>query len=266
MNRHEKRYLKTPLIVFSVLCLVLFLFSRLDYSWEEWRPASCLETDAGCFCEKAGEGLVRQPVNTYSSLSFTLLGFIIISRAKQDTEDGCLGNPISSRFIYGAVFGASLALTGLGSAFYHASLSFAGQTVDVIGMYFSVSFILIYNLLRSCSLKEGSAAALYLIINAVLSYVLIFFPAARRYVFASFLILSLLLELRFRRKKRFYIESKYLICSFFIMLFSFCIWILDASKILCSPESLIQGHGVWHVGGAVSVWFLYLYYRSENTA
>jgi len=258
-----KNYLKLPLIIFALLCLALFFISRLNYSWTSWRPASCEASEIGCFCEKAGDGMVRQPVNTYSSLSFTLLGFIIISRARLDVKTGGLNNLISSRLIYGAVFGASLALTGLGSAFYHASLSFAGQTIDVLGMYFTVSFILVYRS-RSCCLKDGHAAVLYIAINTVLSCVLIFFPVARRYIFAFFSIAALLLELRFRREKRRNIKSKYLLFAFLIMLFSFCIWILDALKILCSPESLFQGHGIWHAGGAVSVWFLYLYYRSES--
>ncbi|MBI9108864.1 MAG: ceramidase domain-containing protein [Spirochaetales bacterium] len=261
----EKNYLKTPLIIFSFLCLALVLInSRFDYSWDDWRPASCTASTIGCFCEKAGDGLLRQPVNTYSSLSFTLLGFIIFNRVRRDVKIGVRKNMLSTKLIYGAVFAASLALTGLGSAFYHASLSFAGQTIDVLGMYFTVSFILMYNILRSCCMKESHAAVLYIIINTVLSCVLIFFPGVRRYIFAFFLILSLLLELRYQREKRHDIKSKYLLLAFFIILISFCIWILDAFKILCSPESLIQGHGIWHIGGAVSVWFLYLYYRSEN--
>ena len=42
------------------------------------------------------------------------------------------------------------------------------------------------------------------------------------------------------------------------------IWILDITDKLCSPTSIFQGHALWHILGALSIFLGYLYYRSET--
>jgi hypothetical protein len=45
---------------------------------------------------------------------------------------------------------------------------------------------------------------------------------------------------------------------------AFTIWNLDQHGTLCTPDSLFQGHAVWHLLGATSLWLTFLYYRSER--
>ena len=33
--------------------------------------------------------------------------------------------------------------------------------------------------------------------------------------------------------------------------------------VLCDPDSLLQGHALWHILGAVSMWCFYKYFRTE---
>ena len=35
---------------------------------------------------------------------------------------------------------------------------------------------------------------------------------------------------------------------------------------LCRPESLAQGHALWHVLDALAAWFLYRFFASERVA
>ena len=42
------------------------------------------------------------------------------------------------------------------------------------------------------------------------------------------------------------------------------IWLLDRSNVMCMPESVFQGHALWHLLTALSVLFIYFYYRSEE--
>ena len=44
---------------------------------------------------------------------------------------------------------------------------------------------------------------------------------------------------------------------------AFLIWVLDITQAVCSPESALQGHAVWHMLGALAGWCLYRYYASE---
>ena len=42
-------------------------------------------------------------------------------------------------------------------------------------------------------------------------------------------------------------------------------WILDVSRVVCAPDSWLQGHAMWHVLMAAVIGWMYLYYRSEGT-
>jgi len=51
----------------------------------------------------------------------------------------------------------------------------------------------------------------------------------------------------------------------FIGLAGSCVaWILDLTGRVCNPSSWLQLHSLWHLGMAVAVGFIYLYYRSER--
>ena len=41
---------------------------------------------------------------------------------------------------------------------------------------------------------------------------------------------------------------------------AFGIWLLDILRIVCYPDSLFQGHALWHILDGLAAYFLYLYY------
>ena len=124
------------------LVAVLAWLSRLPSPWAAWRPASCMATQ--CFCEALRDSFVRQPVNAATSLAFLAVAFAVFGaeftgdRSAGARERGVRGSPA-----YAALYAGSLLVVGLGSAFFHASLTFAGQTIDVLGMYLAGTFILL---------------------------------------------------------------------------------------------------------------------------
>jgi hypothetical protein len=228
-----------------------------------------MTTKAGCFCEAIRPGVIRQPVNAWSSLSFVLVGFIVLQMSFQTRRERHLQRPcnlLMANPIYSLLYVIALLVIGLGSAFYHASLTFVGQTIDVIGMYFLATFMLLYAWSRLRPLKARHAWWAYLVLNALLTLVLIYAPYARRYIFALLILAVLALEMRYRKMARPRINSKYLVWGVGIMLLAFVLWVLDIKKLLYSPQSLLQGHALWHMLGAVSAMLLFLYYRSEAAA
>ena len=56
----------------------------------------------------------------------------------------------------------------------------------------------------------------------------------------------------------------FLKAAFVTLLVAFSIWILDITDKLCSPTSIFQGHALWHILCATSIFLCYLYYRSET--
>jgi hypothetical protein len=184
--------------------------------------------------------LVRQPANAVSSLAFVIVALLLLREPRSSAR---------------TTYMAALIVIGLGSAFYHASLTFAGQFVDVFGMYLIATFIITDNLSRSGRLTERKALTAFVAANAVLSIVLLALPLARRYLFALLIVYVLFLEIRARRSAS--IKATPLHAAIAALLAGFAIWILDITRVVCSPHSWIQGHALWHLLGAGSAWLFW---------
>jgi len=167
-------------------------------------------------------------------------------------------------YIYSVIIGFSSLIIGVGSAFYHASLTFIGQFLDVFGMFLLAAFTLVYAWERIWNLRLATTLSLYLALNLFLSWLQITIPDTRRYVFAVVLIAALLFEHYFRNKMKPQIETRWLKIGIGLLALAYFIWILDNTRLVCFENSLLQGHAIWHILGAVSVLFLHRYYSSEG--
>jgi hypothetical protein len=250
----------------------------LSYSWAGWRPATCMPD--GCFCEPVRPGAIRQPVNTWSNLAFVLTGLFVIGIGLYDlTQASRSGtfNPMRHKFVYPAVYGIVTILIGMGSIFYHVSLAFAGQVVDIISIYLLTSFMLLYNLSRTRPMGNEAFVGLYLLLNVLLGYISIRVPVLRRYIFLALLVAVLVSEVIVRRKrlivrrKRLIVRRKrrprmkvaFMVAALVSLVLGCTAWILDVTRVVCAPDSWLQGHAMWHVFMAAVIGFMYLYYRSE---
>lgn len=255
-------------LIFIFLCIPIFFISKIKYTWPAWKPATCLGTKAGCFCEAISDGIFKQPVNTWSSLAFVLVGILIIGQIKTDIntrEKNKAFNLMAAHKTYGYLLAIIIILNGLGAGFYHASLSFVGQTADVFSMFLLATFMILYNLQRFNIIGKKSFIVLMITTNMVLLSTLILIPGMRRILFAVLLLSAVAGEVIYINNKKPIINLRYLFFGALIIATAFGIWILDIQKIWCNPTSLVQGHGFWHILGAVATGFLYLYYRSEST-
>lgn len=251
------------LVIGVVTGLVLALLAWLSLAgvaaetWDAMPPSTCLATGT-CFCEAVQmQEAVRQPANTVSSFAFVLVG-LLIAAASLSLEKTKRLIPL-----YGAALGIMAVIVGLGSAFYHASLTFLGQFFDILGMYLMASFVLVYALQRLYHVSDRSSIALYIGLNVILTVLQILIPDLRRYTFAIVLILGLVVEFIYLRRNP-TITARWLYVGLALFALAYGIWILDNSHTLCTPDSLLQGHAVWHVLGAIATGCLFLYYASED--
>ena len=81
--------------------------------------------------------------------------------------------------------------------------------------------------------------------------------------FGLLLIVATVLEVLIIRSGRVRARRGFAYASLAAIATAFVIW--NASKAwLCDPHSLIQGHAIWHLLGAVAAYLLYRYYASEE--
>jgi len=256
MNSASRFAFPISIAVLISLATIIGLITLPPTVWNVWTPATCLKT--GCFCESANaHSPIRQPANTVSSLMFVFSGMIVLAQMNQN-------NPVRRLpDIYTAIMGIAAIIIGVGSAFYHASLTFIGQFFDVFGMFLLAAFALVYAWERIWDLRLTTTLSLYLALNLFLSWLQIAIPDTRRYAFAIVLVVALMFEYYFRLKAKPSIEVKWLSIGIGLLTLAYMIWILDNTRLVCFENSLLQGHAAWHILGAVSGLFLYRYYVSE---
>ena len=245
----------------AIPAVITILVRERPDPWGAFAPATCMPLH--CFCEGLRPYLVRQPVNTITSFGFLVPAAIILGRAGATAAPGAPA--IVAQRIFPLLYAIALVFIGLGSAFYHASLTFVGQTIDVLGMYLIATFIIVYDLSRLRPLGKSAIAALYVAGNALLLWLLVVQPELRRYVFALLIVAGLAMEFRIRATRRSRAQGGYLVAALAMLAVAFGIWTLDITKVLCTPGSFAQGHGDWHLLGAASAGALYLYFCSERT-
>jgi dihydroceramidase len=223
-------------------------------------PASCLPDH--CFCEAIRTSGIAQPANTWSCLGFVWLGLFVLWLAFEDARNKKIAADSSPLHPgYSVLYGAALILTGVGSAALHATLSLAGQFTDVFGMYLIGTFIVLQGISRLSRLSPKIAIFSYLFSNTLLAILLWFFPPARRYAFALLVIVAIVIQIRAQNRER-PGSSRYFWLAAAALALGFVFWILDITKVLCSPHSWLQGHAVWHLLSAVASGLVYLHFRS----
>lgn len=241
----------------SMAAIWLLLFA-LGPSWSLYAPASCTATR--CFCElPRGGALIVQPANSWSSYGYAFAGFLMIVLSQSAGWRSRFRPEAASWFGMTAIF------VGLGSVLLHATLTLWGQFFDVMGMYLVSAFMLVSAIARWRGLQMKTSAIFYLALVTGLLLVLYQLPDVRRWLFAVVLVAAIVIEFGFARPRRKGVRAGYYIAGIMTKAVAFGIWNLDQHGTLCTPESLFQGHAVWHLLGATSLWLTFLYYRSERS-
>lgn len=221
--------------------------------WDAWRQATCMPDS--CFCEAIRDGLVRQPANTWSNLGFCFAGVVMAVELWRRREGRGL-RPVET-----ATFSVAVFLVGATSAFYHASLTFLGQTLDVQSMYLLALLAFAVNV---DALRPGAPrkfGVLYVGLNVLLGVLLLTVPVLRRYAFGLALGAIVVTEVLLRRRGLRDWPLGALFGAAAVQGVAFFIWTMDTTHTWCAPESLVQGHAAWHLLGGVASYLLWRYYR-----
>lgn len=256
MNNAGGRMMAAAALTAATAAITIALLHLAGPDWSRFAPASCTETR--CFCEMPRTGaLLLQPANSFSSFGYVFAGLLMVLLARSRDRRSAFPPPAA------AVLGLAAMIVGIGSVLLHATLTLWGQFFDLLGMYLVSGFFLVSALARWRNIPDRRAMVYYALLCAVLVAILYALPEVRRWLFAVVLLAAIILELVFARPRRHQVWTGYYVAGLIANVVAFTIWNLDQRGQLCSPESLLQGHAVWHLLGAVALWFAFLYYRSE---
>jgi hypothetical protein len=237
---------------------VVLLVDLSRSALEAWRPATCLP--AACFCEAVRAEGLAQPVNTLTSLAYVLLGVWALAGGVRGSD---LDRP-TTLLMRGV--GVALVLLGLGSALYHGTLTFAGQVLDVQGMYVLGTLLVTGALVRRGSLPPRAALWVLLVATGVLLVTQVAWPDSRRLLFGLVLVPGIVLEALPSTTGRAWPASAStpFRVGLGLLAAAYLLWVLDATGVLCDPTSPWQGHGAWHVLTAAAAVLVVAHYARSG--
>jgi hypothetical protein len=259
-----------------VLLFAIFVFAAFKNVsvWADWVPAD--EFINPEYAEHIyPDSVFRTRINTWSNLIYVCFGFYTIGLAIYDWKRKL---PLERGYMTFApvltfLFGLSGIYLGLGSGFFHASLTKYGQQCDVGGMY---------------------ATMICLVGIAVGSWLpRLQFPGTRR-VFPSWPVLAIIIvfgsaffsyykwDYSFSQISTYlsgtiflfagvsliqpgkYLQLRWFLAGVIAITLGSKIRDLDISDQFTGSDSIFQGHAVWHLVSCLLYVFLFLYFRSEE--
>ena len=239
------------LVGFGLLMVVYLILAALGWPGT---PDSCTLPGGNCYCEAPQAGaLVKQPANTWSGLFAVIAGIIVLAITDRDRAAGSTANPMRSGGFYAIAYGALLVFLGPGAMFFHGSLTHFGGWLDNLSMILYVSFIVLYDLARVFHWDEriGVFVGVYAIVNVALGLLTWFAQGSGTVVFAVLAVVAVVTQIVILWKRPGGIDRNllpWLLAGLISFAVAIVIWALSFTGApLCDPNSLLQGHAVWHL-------------------
>ena len=261
----------------AVLLVVFLIFVAVGWGKD---PNSCIDEKPhdGCFCEhydradvlKGAPG-VRQPVNTwfnlYAIITASIVAFVVYFDRKK-LGSGTPQNLMSSGTLIPDVYIFAVLFLGLGSMWFHASLTQWGGKLDGMSMYVYASFLVWYSWRRlwNCSIffwiGYPLTVALFTFLHGKIdSFVLIII------LVIAYVIVEVSIWIRTGKVMQGEQLTKVLWVSAVvaILMATFFWQFSKTGGLLCSTNSAFQPHGMlWHPLAGVMAVLLYFYWREAD--
>ncbi|MDH3499665.1 MAG: ceramidase [Acidimicrobiia bacterium] len=231
-------------------------------------PSGCIEA-GDCYCEAFTGGLVEQPANTFSNLGFVAVGLWVLTLAGRPAAGR---NLIADDTRISRLYGWIAIGLGVGSMLFHGTMTEWGGWADLVSMYAFITFFLLYEVRTRRNAGAAWLLQIWIFANLVLATFQWFADnGIGKVVFAALIVGTLTANLRvvaprsgppraLRNQRLFWTGlAAYVVGN--------VIWMLSRTGgVLCEPDSILQGHAVWHLTSAAAVAVFFLYLRSEVPA
>jgi len=279
LERHNLRGYLIPAVLFFVISLSLVVSYECYQFMNLWGNMEYATNNAFEFCEsnRLCEAIV-QPANTWSNLGFLMVGllclFIGINDLKVRSPE--IPNLMVRYPIFSIILGLSCIYLFIGSFLYHASLAKVFQKLDITGMYAVTLSFMGYTVFRLYPTRYIKRKAKYqsshlIIATMAILLNIVFFAGLWKVnvnilfpIFISVVIATNIIYNRLNKAHYQILYKRIFQLSILVAVVSFTSWFLDRQDIWCAPESFFQGHAVWHILCATSIFLLYLSFRVEK--
>lgn len=241
-------------------------------------PDDCIdETPHACFCEafdaasvKIGAPGVRQPVNTWFNLYAIVTSLIVTLFVTFDRKTFSSGAPNLMRSRTGVpdLYIFAVLFLGLGSMWFHASLTEWAGIFDGVSMYVYAAFLSFYSIRRfwnspvffwvGYAATIGLFAFLHLILPPFINILILV---------VAYLAVEVYIWVRTGKvmQGRPLTIVLWLLSVTAILAATFFWWASQSGNFMCNPDSSFQPHGMlWHPLAGVMAVLLYFYWRAAD--
>jgi len=227
------------------------------------------------FCELTNmNGLIRQPVNTFTNVIYLLVGIYVLGIAFRDYDEKKRYNLISANPWYSFTYGIIQVFLFSASSYFHSGLTVFGRDLDYSGVFSLSLYPLMYFTHRVVLLARGLPSnmkhpreARFLTLSFTLAYIYLTFfspPVIGRYIVFGMIVTMIIFAIIVEKRDPGRTNKLYMWLTIVTILLAVVFFVFDVKKILCDPNSFIQPHGLWHLFGGVAAFYFYFYIRSEK--
>ncbi len=198
-------------------------------------------------CERIGAGLLNQPVNAWSSVAYVVFGLWLVVRSVRTRG---AETPVE------IVYGAALASIGIGSVAFHGPVPPGARLMHDLTIAAALTVIAARNVGTLREWAPWGVLATSGIIVAIIGAVMAVAPDAGNMltgVVGATAVASEAVLYRTGRRRFSSRVAKILAMTVGLLIVAAIIKVLGRTGgPLCDPESVLQGHALWHVLTAAS--------------
>ena len=209
------------------------------------------------WCETTRCGWISEPANTWSNVGYLVVA-VACWRFARSLRGATLG-----------LFARTTALVGLCSFVYHASNNYLTQVLDFVGMFLYVYLLVRLNLVRLWPVLRAWQSHIYwTLVGTSVGLVHLMHELALHYqlliALAVLVVVATELGCMVRGDWRRYRYRAFGL-SLLLIVVAQAFSLADLSRRWCHPDNLaLHGHAIWHLLGAVSIFFAFLHYRQMD--
>ncbi|MFN8276200.1 MAG: ceramidase domain-containing protein [Chitinophagales bacterium] len=267
-------------LLLSVIATFLFgsliaIVNDVYYPSHIWDRFATEATISSWFCEFTDMNrVVRQPVNTFTNFIYLVLSIYGFSKGMEDIKRKRTYNLITANHFYSFVYSAIMLYVFISSSIFHASLAETASKMDFSAVYSITLFPLMYLTHRMTLVVRGKPTnvkhwheRLVMITVFSLLYVLLTFVIPMKQVHLIvgviiFFIIGFGFYLEHRDPGQ--TNKQYLFATVVTIVLAGMFFEFDIKKLMCQPNAMLTPHSLWHLFNGMSIFFFYLYLRSER--